>query len=144
MGRDPKDGEPPAGLSYAMCLKAAIPGEPLARQSLAEFDRKPISEVISAANWQPVLEAVRLAPSATNSQPWFFAAEGDVLCAYCRQLGFLKAKILGRMNQIDMGIGLCHLVLSLEHAGKSVAGWNFQPRQAPAGYYSVASIQMTA
>ena len=55
------------------------------------------------------LEALRLAPSATNSQPWYVTHDGDTLHIWREELGLIKQRTLGRMNKIDMGIGLCHL-----------------------------------
>lgn len=44
----------------------------------------------------------RLAPSAVNSQPWYFTHEGDLLHAYCAAKG----------NSLDVGIALVHLYVS--------------------------------
>jgi len=118
MGREPRDSKPPKGLSYAMCLKVGIAAEPLARESAAEFDRRPINTVIDEDGLYALFEAVRLAPSARNSQPWRFTEDNDKILVWRTQpYGMLK-RVLDRMNWIDMGIALCHAALSLEHAGK--------------------------
>jgi len=118
MGRQPKGSQPPRGLSYAMCLKVGAAAEPLARESAAEFDRKPIETVISGADCHTLFEPVRLAPSARNSQPWAFTVDGDEIHVWRRQPGLFDKLLIDRMNWLDMGIALCHAVLSLEHAGK--------------------------
>lgn len=57
----------------------------------------------------PRLEPARLAPSAVNSQPWYFTREGNAIHVYCTQTG-----IAGYMNRIDMGIALAHLYVANE------------------------------
>ena len=62
----------------------------------------------------PRLECVRLAPSATNSQPWYFVHQGEGLHVYQVEQGPLKRMTLGKMNCIDMGIALCHLAVTCQ------------------------------
>jgi hypothetical protein len=50
------------------------------------------------------LEPARLAPSAVNSQPWYFTHEGDVIHVYCSKKG----------NRLDAGIALAHLFVANE------------------------------
>ena len=50
------------------------------------------------------LEPARLAPSAVNSQPWYFTHEGDTIHVYCNQRG----------SRLDIGIALAHLYVSNE------------------------------
>ena len=140
-GRAPKDIKPAPLLSYAICLKVGGAAEPLARQSIAEFDRKPIGEVIASVDLQPAFEAARLAPSARNTQPWQFTRDGDAIHAFRKKPGFISAAILGRMNQSDMGIALCHAVLGLEHKGYAIKPFSRNaPASVPDGYEYTATI----
>lgn len=142
-GNEPKDVKTEPPLSYAICLKIGNPAEPLSRESVAEFNRKPIGEVITDSDLQPVFEAVRLAPSAGNSQPWWFMRDGDAIHVYRKKPGFIKAALMGRMNQGDMGIALCHAVLALEHAGYTIKGFSANaPGTVPDGYEYTATIQI--
>ena len=50
------------------------------------------------------LEPARLAPSAVNSQPWYFVHEGDTLHVYCSRKG----------SRLDAGIALAHLFVANE------------------------------
>ena len=70
-----------------------------------EFKRKRLSQIGDRED--PRLEPARLAPSSINSQPWYFAHEGDALYAYCTKKG-----VVGYMNRIDMGIALAHLYVA--------------------------------
>ena len=143
VGRAPSDIQVIPPLSYAICLKVGEADEPLSRQSVDEFKRKSISEVIDDAELYEIFEAVRLAPSATNAQPWLFKREGDAIYAFRLRLGFFKAAIYNRMNQCDMGIALCHAVLALEHNGYSITGIDSAPPiTMPAGYEHTATIHL--
>jgi len=140
-GRDPRTKAAPKGLSYAMCLKAGNAAEPIAREA-GEFNRKPIAEVIADEALREVFEPVRLAPSARNSQPWLFVkGEGGIHVFCANSGGIMKVLGLGRMNQVDMGICLCHAALSFAQQGKA-----FEPRvldglAAPAGYYYLLTLE---
>jgi len=119
MGREPRESKPPKGLSYAMALKVGVAAEPIIRIDANEFDRRPIEEIIDEDDLYTLFEAVRLAPSARNSQPWYFTVDDDEIHAWRRQPKFLDRLLIDRMNWIDMGIALCHAVLALESAGKA-------------------------
>ena len=140
MGLTPHSVKAPEGLSYAMALKVGVPGEPTARASTAEFDRKPMAEVTPDEALQALFEPVRLAPSARNSQPWRFTRDDDAITAYCQNPPFLLREKMGRMNQIDMGIALCHAVLALEHAGIEVQSVNAANCGAPEGTYGIVTL----
>jgi nitroreductase len=64
----------------------------------------------AAGEWRNVLEAVRLAPSATNGQPWRIVKQGDVLHFY-RNTGH------GEISRVDMGIAACHFELVSREQG---------------------------
>ncbi|MCL1952271.1 MAG: hypothetical protein FWF60_05525 [Oscillospiraceae bacterium] len=119
MGREPKESRPPKGLSYAMCLKVGVAAEPIARESADGFDRRPIETVIDDEGLYALFEAVRLAPSARNSQPWRFTKDGGKVYVWRWPPSGMLKRVIDRMNWVDMGIALCHAALSLEHAGKA-------------------------
>ncbi len=101
----------PEGMTHAILLAFGTPAESALRDGPEQFNRKSLSQIADKAD--PRLEAVRLAPSAVNSQPWYFTHEGDRLHVYQVEQGPLKRMTVGRMNHIDMGIGLCHLAIGL-------------------------------
>lgn len=53
----------------------------------------------------------------------------------------IKAPLYGKMNQVDIGIALCHLWLSLEHTGK-VATFDFSKATAPDGYEFMVKVKV--
>ena len=96
------------GMEFVIFIAFGTPDEPQWR-SLPEFRRKALAEITDREDAR--LECARLAPSSTNSQPWYFTHEENVIHAYCCEAGFLRHKLLGNMNRIDMGIALAHLYL---------------------------------
>lgn len=105
------DGEPvPAGMKVAVMMPFGHPdGVPL-RTRAADFKRKALAEIADIPDER--LEVVRIAPSATNSQPWYFTHDGDTLHVWREELGIIKQRTLGRMNVVDIGIALAHLYVA--------------------------------
>lgn len=105
------EAEPvPEGMKVAVMMALGIPEEAPQRQGAPDFKRKSMDELSDLPD--PRLEALRLAPSATNSQPWHVTHEDGVLHIWREELGIIKQRTHGRMNKIDMGIGLCHLYVT--------------------------------
>ncbi len=83
------------------------------------FD-KPLTES-SAGALADVLEAVRLAPSAVNKQPWRVVICGDKAHFYEKRSKGFAAKNGWDMQKIDMGIALCHFELAAQECGYGVS-----------------------
>lgn len=128
------------GLEFIVMLAFGSPAEPVHRTGKEQFKRNSLSEITSINDAEQLLEPVRLAPSATNSQPWFFSGEAKEVIVSRKKLNLLKAQLLGRMNNIDTGIALCHLWLSAEQQGKRVS-FEFKNGQAPQGYEFMAKVK---
>ena len=141
MGRAPGGLKAPEGLSYAMCLKIGTAAEPIARGA-GEFDRKPIDAAVGSDDWKALLEPVRLAPSARNSQPWFFTGDGEGIQVWRRQPGLLDKLIIDRMNWVDMGIALCHAVLALEHAALACKAALAPPQKGLEGHDYLLTLEI--
>lgn len=92
------------------------PAEPAARKT-EEFKRNSISEIAQGSDSR--LEAVRLAPSGMNGQPWYFIVDGDAIHVYYKKSLGALAGMLYHMTDLDVGIALCHLSVASEHGGKS-------------------------
>lgn len=120
MGSPQKEAASRNGLEYVITLAFGNAGEPVHRDSISEFKRKALSEISSVKGAEELLEAARLAPSASNSQPWYFTGSSDRIIV-CRKLpNILKAALYGKFNNIDMGIALCHLWTAARHTGRSI------------------------
>lgn len=118
---------------------------PVHRERSDEFKRKPLTAIRSSLDLDELLAPVRLAPSATNSQPWFFTGTEQEIHAYCVITNPIKALIYKKMNQIDMGIALCHLHLAALQQGKRVEfeANDKAAQMAPPGFYYIASALLS-
>ncbi|MGI6465656.1 MAG: nitroreductase family protein [Methanobacterium sp.] len=107
---------------FVIFIAFGKPKVQLHRTSTFEFNRKPLSKITDIKNedLMEILEAARLAPSAINTQPWYFKGDNQIIHAYCSQPNILKALVLNKYVKIDMGIVLCHIKLAAEHLGKTV------------------------
>lgn len=105
----------------------------------SEFRRKALSEIADMPD--PRLEPARVAPSATNGQPWYFVHEGDVIHACVTHLGPIKRRTHGRFIRVDLGIALAHL-----YAAYGEGFEFFRAEQPPEvnGYDYVGSIRLSA
>jgi len=125
-----------------MVLAFGNPAEAVHRTDVSEFKRKALKEITNSSGYDRILEAARLAPSATNSQPWFFTGENGKLKVYCIKPNLLKALIYGRLNKFDMGIALYHITVASEKFGlkaefvKEASTENNPPK----GYYYIGTL----
>ena len=103
MGRlNPKTTEEVPGMKFVIMLAFGYPkGDPL-RHDRKGFKRKDMAQITDQAD--PRLESARLAPSAVNSQPWYFTHEGDTIHVHCSKKG----------SRLDAGIALAHLYVENE------------------------------
>lgn len=72
-------------------------------------DNSPIQQ---QSAWRPLLEAMRLAPSAINAQPWRVVVDGNVAHIF----GIIR----NGLNFVDLGIGLEHIVLSAQEKNLTI------------------------
>jgi len=131
--------EPKGDLEFIIMLAFGKTDELLHRSDTSVFIRRSITAISQIAGAEELLEPVRLAPSASNSQPWFFSGNMEEIHVSREKPSFLKAPVYERLNQIDIGIALCHLWLSLEHQGKAAA-ISFPQGTPPSGHEYMAKI----
>lgn len=103
----------------------------------SEFNRKSLSEIANVEDTK--LEAARLAPSATNSQPWYFVKEDDEYHVFCIKQNIVKKLLLEKMNKIDMGIVLASLYTEFEDTFKFK---KIKEEPTKEGYTYVGSITL--
>jgi len=120
----------------------------LIRWAAGSRNRKPWSELFfkndltvltedEAGEYATALEMVRIAPSASNGQPWRVYLDGD-------RLHFHKQARngYGDMNRLDMGIAMCHLDLTLAEQG-ILGKWAVESRETPVKSPYVATWKKT-
>lgn len=107
------------GKDFLIMLTLGYLEEDKLRKSDDEFKRNSIDEICDGDFDKRVLEDVRLAPSACNSQPWKIVSEGSRIDVYRTEGN--KSIMVGRFkeyfNTIDIGIFLAFLEISLAHHG---------------------------
>ncbi len=118
------------GLDFVIMLAFGNSKEAQRRESLSEFKRRDLKDISRVTGADDLLEAVRLAPSATNSQPWFFTGDREEIHLHRTKLSVIKAPLYDKMNQVDMGIVAYHLYLSGRENNKKVT---FSHNQTGAG-----------
>jgi hypothetical protein len=78
--------------------------------------KTPLTSALAGAYAFP-LEMVRLAPSASNKQPWRIVRTGSVFHFYEYKLPGYSGAFNFDMQSIDMGIAACHFELAAEEKG---------------------------
>ncbi|MDR3216074.1 MAG: nitroreductase [Clostridiaceae bacterium] len=90
------------------------------RTSANDFKRLPISDISETEN--KIAEAVRLAPSAVNFQPWKLRFEkGKIFVDYVGRGGVLKLVLKKKIQRVDIGIAAAIAVAAAEEEGKTVS-----------------------
>ena len=103
MGRmNPRTTSPVEGMKFVIMLAFGHPRGDQLRHDGRGFKRKPLEQITDKPD--PRLEPARLAPSAVNSQPWYFTHKGETIHVYCAKKG----------SRLDIGIALAHLYVASE------------------------------
>ena len=89
------------------------------------------------------LELLRLAPSATNKQPWRVVVDGSTVHFYEERT--IKESKLGDIQKVDMGIALAHFDLARREAGIEGSFTANDPQlSAPANVEYIASFEASS
>jgi len=70
-----------------------------------------------AGKWEKPLEMVRLAPSATNKQPWRAVVDADAVHFYEVKTRGYANEATGDVQKVDLGIALCHFEIAANEDG---------------------------
>lgn len=105
-------------LKFIILIAFGKPTEPLYRDSTSEFKRKSLHEISRVEDADELVEPARLAPSATNNQPWYFTGDKTMVHAYSVKPNFIKALVVKKYIPINMGIAIYHLTVAAEHFEK--------------------------
>jgi Nitroreductase len=88
-------------------------------------------EKISCGKYELALECVRVAPSASNKQPWRIIKEKERNCFhfYLKENSFYNHMLKDiQIQNLDLGIALCHFELAAKELGLK-GEWIIQPPQ---------------
>ncbi|MBR2028808.1 MAG: hypothetical protein IKA10_07490 [Oscillospiraceae bacterium] len=125
-----------SGMECVMMMGFGIPEGEEYRKEVDEFKRRALSEISDMEDGR--LECARLAPSAVNSQPWFFVHDNETIHVYCITK-YLIHKVLGKMNKIDMGIALAHIY---EENKETFEFFKTENPKEIKGHYYIGSIKI--
>ena len=89
-----------------------------------------------------LIEAVRIAPSAVNLQPWIIKRIDNEYIFYLRPPKALMEKMIKGLRYIDMGIAMAHFMVQAKTDGLEVS-FNFEGEDTDHGKF-VASVLTTA
>jgi hypothetical protein len=102
------------GMKARITLSVGLADEPLHRENLTQFRRLDITQIRDFPYWDQLLEAVRVAPSATNGQPWYFKVKEESIALTFRKRLDVKDIFVNHLRWIDLGISCCHLLLAMD------------------------------
>ena len=108
-----KDFTNDSKLKFIISLAFGRPAEQLHRKGVEEFERLSLDQIRDAIGMDDLLEPARLAPSANNSQKWFFSGGEGNLNVYVS-----NSLIQNKWSLIDAGIAICHICIAAQHLGK--------------------------
>lgn len=80
------------------------------------FKRNDITEMTNAPD-DPRIQAVHVAPSGMNTQPWYLEKQEDKVLLYQRKLK-PPVSLMYKHSKADMGIALCHFAIASKHEGR--------------------------
>lgn len=81
-----------------------------------QFKRESIGSITNAPE-DVCIQAVHLAPSGMNTQPWYFQKQDEEILVYKKKLK-LPISLTYKLSDIDMGIGLCHYAVACKEVGR--------------------------
>jgi hypothetical protein len=88
----------------------------------------------AAGPYAASLEMVRLAPSASNKQPWRVVREGNAMHFFLSRTTGYRGTVVGRLlklediQKVDIGIAMCHFELAARERGLT-GSWVVRPPQ---------------
>ena len=128
MGKmNPKSASEVEGMKFVIMMAFGYPKGDQLRHDLKGFKRKSLEQIADRVD--PKLEPARLAPSAVNSQPWYFTHEGNTIHVHCNKKG----------TRLDAGIALAHLYLTNEDSFRFFKAENVRKLN---GYHYIGSCEL--
>lgn len=111
----PKDASKALAGKDIIAMAFGDPVESIHRTK-SEFKRKPIEEITNSPE-DPRIQAVHLAPSGMNLQPWYLEKSGDKVLLYEKILR-PPISLFYKLTEVDMGIALCHYALACKQLAR--------------------------
>jgi len=131
------------GLACIITMTAGNPKNAETRTYPDGFDRKAIADIVIGTLPEPcdlhrLIEAVRVAPSAVNLQPWLIKQTDNKFDFYLRPPKAFMEKMIKGLRRIDMGIAMAHFFVQAKADGLDVS-FGFEGEDIAQGKF-IASI----
>lgn len=96
-------------------LAVGLSDKDIHRSNVDQFKRLPMSIIRDNGYYDHIIEAVRLAPSSMNQQFWMLSVLSNEIILRQRKGFNVSGFLLNRLHQIDCGIAMAHLAISLDY-----------------------------
>lgn len=121
-------------LEYVIVIGFGTPDDTIHRDNIKQFRRKSLEEITTITGAEELLEPVRIAPSASNRQPWYLTGTPDKIILERIKPNKIAGLMYTHFSIIDMGIALQHLKISAEHQGKTISFQKEENTTSEKGY----------
>jgi nitroreductase len=104
--------------------------------------RLEITDIVSgntSKTWHYIMDAVRMAPSSMNSQPWRFFIRNNIIDVYCIRKDGILGRHMRNMNRIGIGIALYHLYAASDKLDKNIEIKKLEGK-GKEGYFYITSV----
>ncbi len=132
-------------LPYVITIAFGYADGELYRENLDQINRKSIDQIclVKPQNdfMTELVQAIRIAPSGINRQPWRIEPDNNSMHFYCEQPSFLTpvnsdnlkglmpGAILKRMQGISCGASIAHFLICAKHFDKNITFSRIQGRE---------------
>ena len=132
-------------LPYVISIAFGYADDELYRESVDQINRKPINQICLAKPqddfMNKLVQAIRIAPSGINRQPWRIEPDSNSMHFYCEQPSFLTPVnsdnlkglmpgiILKKMQDVSCGAAIAHLQICAIHFDKDVIFSRLQDKE---------------
>ena len=126
------------GLHCVITMTAGHPLKDEQRVYPDGFERKAVKDILlNDTQSDRFIEAVRIAPSAVNLQPWLIEKIDGKYNFYIRKPKTIMEKMVSKMRHIDIGIALAHFFI-LAKAGGVEPSFGFEGKDIEQGKFVIS------
>ena len=134
-----KDHRKIGDLDCVITMTAGCPKNNEERRYPDGFKRKAAGDIlIGDKTTDNLIEAVRIAPSAINLQPWLIEKKNNTYNFYLRRPRNILELLTKNMRPVDIGIAMAHMFVQAKADGKNVT-FSFEGKDSGQSKY-IASI----
>lgn len=128
--------------NYIIMIGFGKPKEQYLRTNKSQFIRMSQNDFLISGEYNDVIKACRLSPSARNEQPWKVLNDGNKIHVYSLKVAQPRRPIYTSLDSFDIGILLYHLELAGRNNNMDgIFEYSKDgAKKAPEGYYYIISM----